>query len=118
MHMENQPLLADIQLAKPQLVAQKLLDHARVIDVREINEWNLVNIPGSIHVHHHHMASKVTQFYPNTHDTIVVYCAAGQRSSVAAQQLVDLGYLNVFVIEGGIEAWIRAKLPTSSARVL
>jgi rhodanese-related sulfurtransferase len=40
--------------------------------------------------------------------TIVCVCASGMRSSVAAQQLADMGYGNVLNLRGGIAAWIAA----------
>lgn|SRR5690606_4883928 len=40
--------------------------------------------------------------------TIVCVCASGMRSSVAAQQLADMGYGNVVNLRGGIAAWMAA----------
>jgi rhodanese-related sulfurtransferase len=39
---------------------------------------------------------------------IVLVCASGMRSSVAAQQLADLGYANVHNLRGGFAAWMAA----------
>lgn len=43
--------------------------------------------------------------------TIVLLCASGMRSSVAAQQLADMGYANLHNLRGGISAWIAAGGP-------
>ena len=40
--------------------------------------------------------------------TIVCVCASGMRSSVAAQQLANLGYGKVLNLRGGIAAWMGA----------
>ncbi len=36
---------------------------------------------------------------------ILVYCKTGRMSSSASQQLIDLGYKNVYDLEGGMDAW-------------
>ena len=42
---------------------------------------------------------------PDTNDQIVVYCAAGPRSILAADQLQKMGYKNVLALQGGLSQW-------------
>lgn len=42
---------------------------------------------------------------------IVLYCRSGNMSTIAAKELVKLGYTNVFELDGGFNAWERADLP-------
>ncbi len=50
------------------------------------------------------------EFDPNKRT--IVHCAAGGRSALAAATLKDMGYTNVAHMEGGINAWKEAGLPT------
>lgn len=36
---------------------------------------------------------------------ILVYCRSGAESAVAAQTLLDLGYTNLWNLDGGMNAW-------------
>jgi rhodanese-related sulfurtransferase len=45
---------------------------------------------------------------------LLVYCAGGYRSSIAASLLQRHGFTDVSEIAGGIAAWETAKLPVES----
>ncbi|WP_290902804.1 rhodanese-like domain-containing protein [Ferroglobus sp.] len=42
---------------------------------------------------------------------ILVYCRSGQMSKIAASKLAQMGYKNIYELDGGILAWQRANLP-------
>jgi rhodanese-related sulfurtransferase len=39
------------------------------------------------------------------YDQIVLYCAKGSRSTIAADALMKMGYKDVSILMGGIGAW-------------
>ena len=41
-------------------------------------------------------------------DRVILHCATGGRSALAAAALQDMGYANVAHLDGGIKAWIEA----------
>ena len=44
--------------------------------------------------------------------TYIVYCRTDNRSSIAVQEMKQLGFQEVYYMQGGIEAWKNAGLPT------
>ena len=42
---------------------------------------------------------------------ILVYCRSGHMSKIAASELVEMGYRNVYELDGGIIAWKKSGLP-------
>ncbi len=44
---------------------------------------------------------------------ILVYCRSGHMSKIAASKLAQMGYSNIYDLDGGINAWKRAGLPMS-----
>jgi rhodanese-related sulfurtransferase len=74
------------------------------LDVREPNEWNLGHVPGAVHVPRGQLEGKIEALLGRDRD-VVVYCAGGSRSALAADTLRQLGYENVASLKGGFRGW-------------
>lgn len=99
------------QLAQA-LAQQQLI----VVDVREAVEHQAEAIAGS---YLRPLATINVDQLPQTDKGIVLHCKAGKRSEQAYQQLISENpQLNLYSLEGGIEAWKQAGLPitTDSAK--
>ena len=81
--------------------------HATFVDVRDLNEVNLGMIPGAIHLDRGRLESKVEAAIPRD-ATIVLYCAAGNRSALAAETLREMGYGDVVSLDSGFRGWVEA----------
>jgi sulfur-carrier protein adenylyltransferase/sulfurtransferase len=75
------------------------------LDVREINEWNLGRLPHAIHIPLRDVESKVEEAIARD-KKVVVYCARGNRSALAALSLKQMGYEHVVSMARGIAGWI------------
>ena len=85
-----------------------------LIDVREQDEWDEQHIPGAIHIPKDQLAHIIDGRIPNRQHPIYLHCRGGVRSMAAAQTLLDLGYQNVYSVDGGIVDWADAGYPTQS----
>jgi len=75
------------------------------LDVRDQPEVNLGKIPGALHVSRGTMEGKIEAVVPRDAD-VVIYCASGNRSALAADTLQQMGYERVASMAGGIKAWV------------
>src|SRR3954467_9736896 len=68
-----------------------------LLDVRESEEWDAGHIPGAKHVPRGYLESRVEgAIGADRSQRVVVYCASGQRSALAADTLKELlGYEDV-----------------------
>lgn len=82
-----------------------------LIDVRELNEWEALHIPGAIHLPKDSIASCIQTRIPNKNQSIYLHCKSGVRSLHAAQLLIELGYQKVYSVDGGIMAWAMSGYP-------
>ena len=77
-----------------------------LIDVRESEEWDAGHIPGAKHVPRGYLESRIEGAVPDRSQRVVLYCASGNRSALAAHTLQELlGYENVESMTGGITLW-------------
>jgi hydroxyacylglutathione hydrolase len=85
------------------------------IDVRAPKEREQKYIAGSLSIPLNHLVEKL-ETLPKER-ALLVYCAGGYRSSIAASLLQNHGFDRVAEIAGGIAGWEAAKLPLQSDSV-
>lgn len=91
---------------------------ARLIDVREKNEWDDGYIPGATHVPRGFLESRIEEAVGDKATPLVVYCAGGVRSAFATKTLQEMGYTSVVSVTGGYGAWKNAGLSTVRPQTL
>jgi rhodanese-related sulfurtransferase len=82
---------------------------ARLVDVREPNEYESGHVPGAILVRLSSVPDSLDQFDADA--TTYVICKTGARSYRACEFLVDQG-LDAVNVEGGTMAWMISGRPT------
>lgn len=76
-----------------------------IVDVRENDEVAQGKIPGAVHIPRGFLEARIDGFVPDRDRKVLVYCAAGSRSALAAKTLEDLGYGDVESMTGGFTLW-------------
>ncbi|HEX2623206.1 MAG TPA: rhodanese-like domain-containing protein, partial [Phototrophicaceae bacterium] len=90
------------------------LEGALLLDVRNLNEYQEMHIPGALLIPMDEIAGRMNEL-PRDRE-IILYCAAGTRSSIVTSWLQKRGVLNTAHLIGGINAWKQAGLPVESEK--
>ena len=104
----------------PEQVAEEMeRGDAVVVDVREPQELEATGmIPGAVHAPRGMLEFYADPSLPYHREEfqpdgrIILHCASGGRSALAAKTLQDMGYSNVAHLDGGIKAWQEEGRPT------
>jgi rhodanese-related sulfurtransferase len=118
-------LLTDARKTVPEIGAEEVkarLDRGEVdliVDVREPLEWDAGHIPGALHAPRGMIEWLADPSYANhkpqlaeaREKSVVINCASGGRSLLAAQTLQRLGFKNVSSMSGGFKDWSAKGLP-------
>lgn len=114
---------ARIVCLTPEAAAAAMRDGALLVDTRSADERRATGIiPGSVHVPLSVVwwrldpAAEVPD--PELADPgrqVILICAHGYSSSLAAAILLDIGYARAGDLDGGFEAWVAAGLPVEPA---
>jgi sulfur-carrier protein adenylyltransferase/sulfurtransferase len=93
--------------------ARRMLDKPGtvLIDVREPDEWRQGHIPQAIGISRGFLELRVEEKVPDHKTPVILQCASGTRSLLAARTLRELGYENVYNLTGGFNAWKDRGLP-------
>ena len=78
-------------------------DHV-IIDARTEEEFATGHIKNAILIPEYEVAERAEEELPDKDALILVYCRSGRRSKIASEELVKLGYSNVYEF-GGIIDW-------------
>ena len=79
-----------------------------LIDVRTEGENLAGHIKNSIWIPRGFMEFRIQKITDDPDSEIIVYCKGGGRSALAAYTLMQMGFRNVFNLDGGIREWVRA----------
>ncbi len=105
-----------LQLAKSEIEeisAQELKqwleeEEIQVIDIRERDEFVQGHLPSATFIPRGYLELQIEQHQNDRSKPVVVYCAGGVRSALAARNLKEMGYERVISLIGGFNGWKNA----------
>lgn len=105
---------AQVHRAQEITVAEFLRDGAgaQIVDVRELEEWAVGHLPGSMLMPMGEVAFRLGELDPTR--PVVTVCRSGQRSLYSADELLAAGFSDVKSLAGGLIAWVEAGQPVES----
>jgi hydroxyacylglutathione hydrolase len=113
--LESRPdLMATTERLAAPLAAERIATgEPLVVDVRTSGEREQKFVAGSVGIPLNHLADRAEEL--PTDRPLIVYCAGGYRSSIAASLLQQRGFSRVSEIAGGLAGWEAAHLPVENA---
>ncbi|HHI92790.1 MAG TPA: rhodanese-like domain-containing protein [Gammaproteobacteria bacterium] len=96
--------------------AVQLINHknALVVDVRTEKEYQQGHVMNALHIPLGVLDDRIQELQAYKNDAVVLVCRSGARSAQAATKLKKQGFTNVHNIGGGMLAWERINLPTTT----
>ena len=109
----------NIEVIYPFLAKKKHLDeNTFFVDIRDIREiWKEGKLKDAFHAPRGMLEFWVDPISPyykkffTLNNSYILYCASGWRSALATYTLKQMGYKNVFSLEGGFANWKKCMLP-------
>jgi rhodanese-related sulfurtransferase len=107
--------MSSLQPISPERASELMRNGAVLIDIREADEHARERIPGA----RHHALSRLDAQHPARpgDEVLVFHCRSGARTKANAPRLAAAASgCQVYVLEGGIDAWKKSGLPTAIDR--
>lgn len=82
-----------------------------ILDVRSPGEFSTGHLENAINIDFHSDSFDDEIEELDRSKTYIIYCASGGRSLMALYKMGELGFLRVYNLTGGINAWIEKNLP-------
>jgi len=110
---------ASVENLTPDQVQAEMAAGALLVDVRDAAERTGGVIPGALHASrgmlefHADPTSPLHKPELDPNRRVILHCASGGRSALAAMTLRQLGYSDVAHLGGGFKAWVAAGKPVA-----
>lgn len=112
---------AKVENLDPATVADEQQQGAVLVDLRDTSEIAATGrIPGSVHIPRGMLefrADTTSPYHDEALDPgkrVILQCASGGRSALAAVTLQEMGYSNVAHLDGGFTAWAEQGRPVEN----
>ncbi|MGH7775191.1 MAG: rhodanese-like domain-containing protein [Candidatus Binatia bacterium] len=104
---------AMVRFVATQGLAERIAEPSNmlVLDVGTSLEYKGGHLLGALWISRGWLELKIPPLFARLDQPIGVTCPTGEQSTLAAVTLTELGFRNLFVLEGGVKNWQREKRP-------
>lgn len=96
-----------VKITVDELVEKTEAQHTIILlDVRTEKEYLAGHIANSVWIPRGFLEFRIQKITSDPEEEIVIYCKGGGRSALAVYTLLQMGYSNVFNLEGGLKEWV------------
>jgi len=85
--------------------------HPFILDVRTQKEYEEIHIDGTYLIPIQQLQARIDELESKKHEDIFIYCATGNRSTVASKILSDRGFKRIYNLRYGVYDWARRGHP-------
>lgn len=104
---------ADYQGELTQQQAQERIKAGSItaIDVRSAEEYSAGHVPGAINVPHNSIEDQLNEITKLKGQPVLLYCHSGRRAAIAEATLTQLGFTQLYHLQGDMIEWNKNQLP-------
>ncbi len=107
-----------IEVISPSIAFQNLISSGLLIDIREVDEVKHGSPINAIRISKGMLEMKIEQVISETSLPIYLMCQSGKRSLIAATILEDMGFSQIYSVDGGFSRWKNEGLPFEIPEIL
>ena len=82
-----------------------------ILDVRTPQEFKAAHLEDAVLIPVQVLQQRINELSSKKDEPILVYCATGNRSTVASKILIDKGFKRIYNLRNGIKDWYKKKYP-------
>ena len=109
--MLNRGAAGVANVSATEAVLQLNRDKPLVLDVRDATEFAAGHIQGAKHIPVAELASRIKEIEKFKNKPVLVHCQKGVRAKAACAILKAQQFTQLHNLEGGLNAWVEAKMP-------
>ncbi|MEE2730460.1 MAG: rhodanese-like domain-containing protein [Pseudomonadota bacterium] len=99
------------ELDQTQAQGQLQAGQITAIDVRSPEEYQAGHVPGAINIPHDHIDAELTKIAHLKDKPLLLYCRSGRRAEMAESTLTQLGFTQLYHLQGDMQGWSKNQLP-------
>lgn len=103
---KSQSQIDSISVITPTEFKEKSVNNT-IIDVRTPQEFSEGHIEGAVNINYFDKTflDQIAKYEKN--EPLFIYCKSGNRSGQASKKMADLGFKQIYDLEGGILNWVK-----------